>query len=41
MSKNVLEKTVFAFATVVLAAAGWFWVRQIESVLALLEMAYG
>jgi hypothetical protein len=41
MTKNVLEKTVFVFATVVLVAAGWFWIRQIESVRALLEMAYG
>lgn len=41
MTKNVLEKTVFVFATAVLVAAGWFWIRQIESVRALLEMAYG
>ncbi len=41
MSKNVLEKATFAFAAVVLVAAGWFWIRQIESVRALLEMAYG
>lgn len=41
MTKNVLEKTVFVFATTVLVAAGWFWIRQIESVRALLEMAYG
>ena len=41
MSKNVLEKAVFAFAAVVIVAGAWFWIRQIDSVLTLLEMAYG
>ncbi len=41
MSKNVLEKVAFVFATVVIVSAVWFWSLQIESVLELLEMAYG
>ena len=41
MSKNVLEKAAFVFATVVIVVAVWFWIRQIDSVLSLLEQAYG
>ena len=41
MSKNVLEKAAFVFTTVVIVVAAWFWIRQIDSVLSLLEQAYG
>lgn len=41
MSKNILEKITYVYAAGVIVLAGWFWVRQIESVRALLEIAYG
>ncbi|MEZ5557720.1 MAG: hypothetical protein R3E86_04145 [Pseudomonadales bacterium] len=41
MSRNVLEKIVFAFATAVLISAAWFWIGQVGSVLDTLRLAYG
>jgi len=41
MSKENLEKLTYTFATAVLVLAAWYWVRQWQSMLALLEMAGG
>jgi hypothetical protein len=41
MSRQRLEKITLAFCGVVLAAALWFWIRQIGSVLELLRMSAG
>ena len=41
MRKKTLERAVFGFATVVIAAALWFWIRQVGSVIDLLRLAYG
>jgi hypothetical protein len=36
-----LQRIAVVYCVVVLAAAAWFWSRQVESVLELLRMAYG
>ena len=41
MSKQNLERITYAFATGVLLLATWYWVRQWNSMMELLEMAYG
>ena len=41
MSKKALERAVFSFAAVVIAAALWFWSRQVGDVIELLRLAYG
>jgi hypothetical protein len=41
MSKETLERLTYAFSTTVFVLAAWYWVRQWESMRALLEMAYG
>ena len=41
MSRKVLEKAAYGFAAVVIAAAVWFWSRQVGDVIDLLRMAYG
>ncbi|MDZ7671072.1 MAG: hypothetical protein U5Q16_17230 [Gammaproteobacteria bacterium] len=41
MSRKALEKLALAYCAVVLAAAVWFWSRQINSVIELLRIAYG
>ena len=41
MSKENLERITYAFAAGVLVLAAWYWVRQWNSMLELLEAAYG
>ena len=41
MKRRFLEKAVFGFAAVVIAAAIWFWSRQVGEVIDLLRLAYG
>lgn len=41
MSKTTLERLVYTFAAAVFVLAAWYWVRQWQSMMALLEMAYG
>ena len=41
MNKGVLEKLAIGFGTVVIVTALWFWGTQVQSVIELLEMAYG
>ena len=41
MSKGLLEKLAIGFGVVVIVVALWFWGTQIQSVIELLEMAYG
>ena len=41
MSKKTLERAVYGFAAVVIAAAVWFWSRQVGDVIELLRLAYG
>ena len=41
MSRQTLERLVYAFAAGVFLLATWYWVRQWHSMLELLEAAYG
>ena len=41
MKKKTLERAAFGFAAVVIAAALWFWSRQVGDVIELLRLAYG
>lgn len=41
MNKGVLEKLAIGFGIVVIVTALWFWGTQVQSVIELLEMAYG
>ena len=41
MSKKTLEIVTYAFSSGVFALALWYWIRQFESMFALLEMAAG
>ena len=41
MNKKTLERAAFGFAAVVIAAAAWFWSRQVGDVIELLRLAYG
>lgn len=41
MSRKNLERLALAYCLLVLGAAGWFWARQVGSVLELLRLAYG
>ena len=41
MSKGLLEKLAIGIGVVVSVVALWFWGTQIQSVIELLEMAYG
>lgn len=36
-----LERLLLVYAAGVFLAAGWFWARQVESVVELLRLAYG
>ena len=39
--KRRLERVALAMSVLILAAAAWFWVLQIDEVLEVLELAYG
>lgn len=41
MNKSILEKLAIGFGAVVIVVALWFWGTQVQSVIELLEMAYG
>ena len=41
MSKEKLERITYVFATGVFLLASWYWIRQWNSMLELLEAAYG
>ena len=41
MSKQTLERITCAFATGVFLLAAWYWIRQWNSMMELLEAAYG
>ena len=41
MNVKLLEKVAVGISAAILLAAAWFWSGQIQSVLELLEMAYG
>ena len=41
MSRKNLERITYTFASGVFLLAGWYWIRQWNSMLELLEMAYG
>jgi ABC-type uncharacterized transport system permease subunit len=41
MGGKVLEMLALVYCLAVLLAAGWFWSRQIGSVIELLRIAYG
>ena len=41
MNVKLLEKVAAAVSVAILLTAIWFWSGQIQSVLELLEMAYG
>ncbi len=40
-ARRRLQRLLVIYAGAVLLAAGWFWIRQIESVVELLRLAYG
>lgn len=39
--KQILEKLAIGLGVLVIGGGGWFWYLQLQSVLELLEMAYG
>ena len=41
MSKQTLERIIYVFASGVFLLAAWYWTRQWNSMLELLEAAYG
>ena len=41
MKKTVLEWLTYGITVAVVSGAGWYWSAQVESVLEILEMAYG
>lgn len=41
MKRKTLQGVAVVYCVVVLAAAAWFWSRQVESVIELLRIAYG
>ncbi len=41
MNAKTLEKIAVTGSVLILLAAAWFWSGQVQSVLDLLEMAYG
>lgn len=41
MKKTTLEKLTYGITIVVLCGAAWYWTTQVQSVLEILEMAYG
>ncbi len=41
MQKTTLERLTYGITIVVLCGAGWYWATQVQSVLEILEMAYG
>lgn len=41
MSQNIKEKIALVVSVGIILTATWFWFGQLQSVLDLLEMAYG
>ncbi len=41
MSRKRLQRLAIGYCAAVLAAAVWFWILQVQSVLELLRLAYG
>ena len=41
MNKGILEKLAIGLSVVIIVTALWFWGTQVQSVIELLEMAYG
>jgi len=41
MKKSTLEKLTYAITIAVLGGSAWHWTTQVQSVLEILEMAYG
>ena len=41
MSRKTLQRVAVGYGVLVLAAAAWFWARQVQSVIELLRLAYG
>ncbi len=39
--KQTLEKLAMGLSVLIIGTAAWFWYGQLQSVLELLEMAYG
>ena len=41
LKKATLERLTYTITIIVLGGAGWYWSAQVQSVLEVLEMAYG